>query len=48
MEVGVPAGGALLDVSLVVGHWINADVFEHDHGSATLDNAEEMLSGSGP
>jgi len=44
MEVGVPAGGAFLDVSLVVRYWINADVLEHDHGSAALDNAEEDVA----
>src|SRR5262245_10256618 len=41
MEVGVPAGDAFFDVSRVVRHWIDADVLEHDHRSAALDNAEE-------
>ena len=41
MEVGVPAGDALLDVSCVVRHWIDADGLEHDHRTAALDNAEE-------
>src|ERR1700745_3880711 len=48
MEVGVPAGDAFLDVSRVVRHCIDADVLEHDHRSAALDNAEEDVVRLGP
>src|SRR5262245_24299820 len=48
MEVGVPAGYAFFDVSRVVRHWIDADVFEHDHRSAALDDAEEDVVRLGP
>src|SRR4029453_9508360 len=41
MEVGGPAGEAFFDVSRVVRHWVDADVLEHDHRGAPLDNAEE-------
>jgi hypothetical protein len=41
MDVGVPAGDAFLDVSRVVGYRIDADVLEHHHRGAALDNAEE-------
>jgi hypothetical protein len=41
MDVGVPAGDALFDVSRVVRHWIDADILKHDHCTATPDNAEK-------
>src|SRR5262245_45313420 len=48
MEVGVPAGDALFDVSRVVWHRIDADVLEHDHRSAASYNAEEDVVRFGP
>jgi len=48
MEVGVPASGAFPDASRVVGHWVDTDVLEHDHGSSALDDAEEDVVGFGP
>src|SRR3954452_15488654 len=41
IQVGVPAGDALFDVSCVVRHWIDADGLEQDHRTAALDNAKE-------
>ena len=41
MEIGVPPGDALFDVTRVARHWIDADVLEHDHRSSALNNAEE-------
>jgi len=48
MEIRVPASDAFFDVSRVVRHWIDADVLEHDHRSATPDNAEEDVVRGGP
>src|SRR6476646_3550314 len=47
MEVGVPAGDTLFDVSCVVRHWINTDGLKHDHRGAASDNAKEDVFGFG-
>ncbi len=47
MEVGVPAGDALLDVARVVRHRIDTDGLEHDHRGVALDDAEEDVVGFG-
>src|SRR5262249_34505086 len=48
IEVRVPAGDAFFDVTRVVRHRIDADVLEHNHRSAALDNAEEDVVRFGP
>ena len=48
VNISVPAGNALFDISRVVRHWIDADVLEHDHRRTTLDNAEEDVVRFGP
>jgi hypothetical protein len=44
VDVRVPPGDALLHVARVVRHGIDADVLEHDHRRAPLDDAEEDVS----
>ena len=41
MDISVPAGNAFLDIPRVVGHRINTDVLQNDHGHTALNNAEE-------
>jgi hypothetical protein len=48
MEVGVPAGYALLDVSRVVRHRIDADVLEQIIAVPRWTMPKKMSSGSGP
>src|SRR5687768_18440340 len=48
MKVGVPAGPALFDVSLVVRQWIYTNVLEHDHRGTPLDNTKKYVVRVGP
>src|SRR6185503_11532540 len=48
VEVRVPAGDALLDVSSAVRHCPGTDVLEHQHRGPPLDNAEEDVVRFGP
>src|SRR6185312_12452925 len=44
----VPAGDTFFDVSLVVRHWIYTNSFEHDHRTASPNDAEEDVVRSRP
>jgi hypothetical protein len=42
-----PKGDAFFNVAGVVGDGFDADGFEHDHGGAALNDAEEDVAGFG-
>ena len=48
MEVGVPSGYALFDVTRVVRDWIDANGLEHNHRGVALDDAKEDVVRLGP
>ena len=48
MEVGVPSGYALFEVSRVVQDWIDANGLEHNHRGVAPDDAKEDVVRLGP
>src|SRR5947207_2436024 len=43
VKVSVPASDTFFDVSRVVRQWVYANVFKHDHRTASLNDPEEDI-----